>query len=200
MGGRKRCEVTGFPLKRCSPVPFPKQMVKQNLALNIHPLVLVSFLGRTIARCRSLATPLVSKLHLALSTLGVGSFSIFDRRESPPWIDEPSWPAFGLFWDSSRVGKGRVGLVSGIFSPTTLEQISSNHQLGKFGHLQLELYPKTHQWGSMLHFNLWERIGFFYLQCDKLYWASLAVQIGSIDTCHIVFSTARGNNDNTLIS
>eukprot|EP00434_Breviolum_minutum_P027952 symbB.v1.2.024731.t1/scaffold2363.1/size81248/4 len=33
---------------------------------------------------RSLTTPLVSKLHLALSTLGVGSFSIFDRRESPP--------------------------------------------------------------------------------------------------------------------
>lgn len=31
MGGRKRCEVTGFPLERCSPVPFPpKQMVKQN--------------------------------------------------------------------------------------------------------------------------------------------------------------------------
>ena len=113
------------------------------LALNIYPLVLVSFLGRTIARCRSLTTPLVSKLHLALSTLGVGSFSIFDRRESPPWIDEPSWPFLGFIQGGKRTLDESLGLVSGIFPPTTLlEQISSNHQLGKFGHLQLELYPR----------------------------------------------------------
>lgn len=169
------------------------------LALNIYPLVLVSFLGRTIALCRSLATPLVSKLHLALSTLGVGSFSIFDRRESPPWIDGPSWPFLvDPGWEKD------VGFIAWLSLWNLPPNNSSWTNFIKSP--TWEIWPssarvirKTH-WGSMLHFNLCERSGLFDLQCDNLYWASLALQIGSIDTCLSVFSTARGNNDNTLIS
>lgn len=166
----------------------PKTLLSINLSFGI------GILRRTIARCRSLTTPLVSKLHLALSTLGVGSFSIFDRR-TPPWIDRPSWPFLvdpgwekDVGWIASSLESSPQQLF--IKSPTWEIRPSS-----------ARVIPKTHWWGSMLHFNLWERS-----IKKRLIWFAMRQPVLSKPCCAVwkhwhlpyCFSTARGSNDNTL--
>ena len=168
------------------------------LALNIYPLVLVSFLGRTIARCRSLTTPLASKLHLALSTLGVGSFSIFDRRESPPWIDSPSV----AFSGRSKVGKGRW------MNRLALWNLSPQHLfLNKFHQTNLGIsaifsssYTQDPLAGRFCCISICGKEA-AYLICNATTCIEQALlcRLEAL-TPALMFSTARGNNDNTLLS